>query len=237
MKSEFRQRAFLPLMIPIAVVGTIAVTVGLFAAIMLYLPQDVGNVVAMVLAAGILLAIALATSQDSLDPVKKAGVAIAAGVPLVFGGVAALGAFDFDPALLPANFEPHASFPAWAPTVVSTQPAAFDNESVTLPTAVPEGEENLVIVFDNQSGISHNLIAVSGDSRDADPFVSADGDPAATTTYTAGEEAVLFVPPEAGTYLFFCSIHDGMDGELIIEEGAVPSVDGEPVEGALAAGR
>lgn len=232
MRSEFRQRVFLPLMIPIGVLATIAVVVGLFAAIMLYLPQDVGNVVAIVVAAGILFAIALATSQDSLDPVKKAGVAIAAGVPLVFGGVAALGVFDFEESLLPANFEPKLSFPLWAPTVVSTQPAAFDNDTVTLPTTVPEDGEDLVIVFDNQSGISHNLIAVDGDTRDAEPFVSAEGEPAATTTYTAGEEAVYFLPPEPGEYLFYCSIHDGMDGTLIIEEGATPAVDGEPVEGA-----
>lgn len=231
MKSEFRQRAFLPLMIPLAVLGTIAVVVGLFAAILLYLPQDIGNIVGITAAAGILLAGFLATSQDSLDPLKKVGVAIAVAIPVVFGAGTAISGIC-DTADCPANFKEIIRFPAWAPTIVSSQPAAFDNETVTLPVAPPEDATELAIVFDNQSGIPHNLVVTTGQERTADPAVNEAGDAAATATFSGGQEGVFFLPPEAGEYLFFCSIHDGMDGTLIIEVGAAPAVDGTPVEGA-----
>lgn len=224
MKSEFRQRAFLPLMIPLATLGTIALIVGLFAVILLYLPQDIGNIVAITAAAGILLAGFLATSQDSLDPIKKGGVAIAVAIPVIFGAGTALSGIC-DTALCPANFEEAIRFPVWAPTIVSTQPAAFDNATVTLPATPPEGE-NLVIVFDNESGVPHNL-RVNGGPGEADEAV------AMTETYPQGQMAVEFAPLEPGDYYFFCTIHaTSMFGDLTIEEGATPAVDGTPVEGA-----
>lgn len=234
MQSEFRQRAFLPMMIPVAIVGTIALVVGLFAVILLYLPQDVGNIVAITAAAGILGGGALAASQESLDPLKKVGVGLAVGVPVVFGGVVAAGTDICEQTACPADFQPILRVPPGVPVIVSSQPAAFDIETVTLPAApyLDEFPEDLSLAFDNVSNISHNLIVTGGQDREAEVLMSSDGEPAATDTYTAGVESVFFLPPEPGEYLFFCSIHEGMDGTLIIEEGADPAIDGDPLPDA-----
>lgn len=218
MRREFRNRVFLPIVLPLAILGFIAAVVAVFALILLYNTHEAALALATVMAAGILLTVALAASRDRLDAGRRLVVVGAGVVPILLGAGFALGLFgNVDPALLNINRQPEVQFPDWAPVIVSTQPADFDADSITLPPEPPEGEE-LAIVFDNQSGIGHNFTLHAGPEPDSDVL-------AETETYEEGEEAVTFEPQEPGEYYFVCTVHaSSMFGTLTIAEGEEPSV-------------
>lgn len=109
MKSEFRNRAFLPLVMPLAILVVIGVVVGLVALILLFVDRQGAIALAILAAAGILIAMSLAASQDRLDLPRGGAVALAGLAPLLVGGLVAAGALgglaDEDRNI---NVEPHA---------------------------------------------------------------------------------------------------------------------------------
>ena len=108
MKTEFRNRAFLPLVMPLAILGVIGAVVGLVALILLFVDRQGAVAIAILGAAGILVAISLAASQDRLDLPRKGAIALAGVAPLAVGGLVAAGVLgglaDEDRNI---NVEPH----------------------------------------------------------------------------------------------------------------------------------
>lgn len=107
MNTEFRNRAFLPLVLPI---GILLVVVGLvvgFAMILLYNTREASLILAITMAGAILLAMSLASSEDELTTPKKAAISLAVATPLVLGILFAAGVGNVDDSLLNINRQPH----------------------------------------------------------------------------------------------------------------------------------
>lgn len=107
MRSEFRNRAFLPVVLPLAIIVVVGAAVAGFALLLLYNTREVALVLAAVTAAGILLAAALAASKDRLSGRSRLVVVTAAVTPLVLGAVVAAGVVPVDPSALNINRQPH----------------------------------------------------------------------------------------------------------------------------------
>lgn len=165
MKTEFRDRAFLPVVIPLAIMLFIVGLVVLFAFILLYNTHEAALVLAGVAAAGILLAIALAASRDKLEGPQKAAVVAAGALPVVLGGMFALGVGGVDDSLLMINVEPHLVIPEDAPEIAAVDSAAFcfeQEDGSCTPTTEWDmnftSAEEMVVLFNNlDEGTPHNV--------------------------------------------------------------------------------
>lgn len=172
MNEDFRKRAFLPLAIPLGILVVVGLGILLYWWLLSYNTREGAAAVAIVAAAGILVAISLATSQDELSRAKKAGVALAAVGPVVIGAVIAGGALDIDPSVLNINAEPKAP-ELLLPEVDPDAPvlAAVDLTAFCLPTdggcedtnewtieAAEDFAEVFTYTFENRhAGVDHNL--------------------------------------------------------------------------------
>ena len=109
MKTEFRNRAFLPLVMPLAILAAIGAVVGLVALILLYVDRQGAIAIAFMAAAGVLVAIALSASQGPAGPAPAGrGRRGRPGARSIVGGLVAAGALgglaDADRNI---NVEPH----------------------------------------------------------------------------------------------------------------------------------
>ncbi len=219
MKTEFRNRAFLPVALPLMILLGMLATIGLFAWILLYNTKDGAIALASVMAIGILASIGLASSQDSLDPRRKAGVLLAIAVPVLLGaGLAGTGGGVDDEALLNINREPHEIVPEINVTLVATNSQTFEQSELTLPS----GEET-AIIFDNQEvDVPHNVAVKAAGDGGSEP---ADlNDPIGATAIVPGPaETFLTLNLEPGAYFFWCQVHPNMKGFLNADPGATPS--------------
>lgn len=170
MKTEFRNRAFLPVVLPLAILGGIAAVVGIVATILLFVDRQGAVAIALLGAAGILVAISLAASQDRLDPARKGAIVLAGVAPLAVGALIAAGVVGGVPdEERNINVEPHA--PQFIFPGIDGDPpvmAAEDATSFCLPedggcTPTNEWEfsytpEQIQYAFDNQDTTAqHNL--------------------------------------------------------------------------------
>jgi hypothetical protein len=225
MKTEFRNRALLPVVIPLAIVGTIAVLVGSFAMILLYNSRFTAVVLAIVAAAGILIAMTIASSRDKADGRVKGAVALAGGTPIVLGLLVAVGVIGgLAPEDLNINRQPHTSGPQLA-EVPEDAPllAAESLNSFCLPSggtceetneweipADAAADETFIYAFDNRDTTTgpHNLVlfTLEGSADDATAGdllfeeVPAAFDGPETRAYQTSEAL-----PEQ--FYFLCTIH------------------------------
>jgi len=82
------------------------------------------------------------------------------------------------------------------------------NEFIPETVTVPAGATVRLTFVNESETVPHNL--TFGDPINA----------ATETTVAAGEEETIeFTAPEAGEYTFVCTLHPGMEGTLIVEEG------------------
>lgn len=211
MKTEFRNRAFLPIVLPIALLTGIAALVGLFALILLYTTREVALVLATVSAGAVLFAVSMAASQERLDATKKAVIGFAGIFPVIVGGYLAVSQ-PVDAELLNINAKPHAVLPELNTTIVASNSQEFESDTVTLPSS----SEVAVIFLNEEVGVLHNWSAYT--ERDGEEIVIGE------LVTGPAEDDVIFETPEAGTYYFQCDVHANMNGELIVEDGAEPSV-------------
>lgn len=135
MNDDFRTRGFLPAVVPIAILVVVVGLIGLFAWLLLYNTREGAAALAIVGAAGILVAISLAASQDQMSRSKQVGAALAVVGPLGVGLAIAVGAFGVPAEDLNINVEAHGpefllpDVPPEAPLM-----AAVDLTSFCLPT-------------------------------------------------------------------------------------------------------
>jgi plastocyanin len=217
-KTEFRNRAFLPVVLPLAILAVIGTLVVGFALILLWNTREAALVLASVAAAGVLVAISLAASQDRLDPAKRSAVALAGGLPVVVGLLFAVGLFvDIDEGELNINREPHAVIPEDAITIGADDPITFDATMITVPA-----DEEVTVVFDNRNvGVPHNWALYP----DEDTAATLAGELAQTGEPTPGPDVTFTTFQVAeGSYVFICDVHPNMSGVLTAEPGAEPSV-------------
>jgi glucose/arabinose dehydrogenase/plastocyanin len=79
----------------------------------------------------------------------------------------------------------------------------FDPEEVSVPAGA-----TVRLTFVNEATVPHNLTF-------GDPINAA----TSVTVQPGAEETIEFTAPEAGEYTFVCTLHPGMEGTLIVEEG------------------
>lgn len=223
MNEDFRKRAFLPVVIPVAILLVVAGVIGLYAWLLLYNTREGAAALAIVAAAGILVAVSLAASHSALGRVKKLGVAIAALVPVGLGIVIASGVFGLEPESLNINAEPHAAefLLAEVPPDVPTL-GAVDLTSFCLPSnggcentqewevEAPEDLAQFTYAFDNRDETAEHNLAIYGLPEES-AFASAP-DSLGTDLLTP-ELPEPYLGPEVRAYQF----------EWPAEEGAEPA--------------
>lgn len=249
MNTDLRNRVVLPLLLPIGILLGIAVLVGGLALILLNTPHLVGLTVALVVAAGVMVAFSLANAVDEQDMTfgRRAVIVLVAAVPLLGGAGASLWAVNGGvPAEeLPSNYVPVISAPegalAGAKNAESfcefedpenqTAETCTDVDELTFP-AQPD-EEDFAFIFNNvQDGVPHNLqlfeLADEGGEPAPGPgvFLVPDGAEIITGPAEITYEAPQGDPPiyeEGAQFYYNCVVHPAMQGVLTIgspaEEG------------------
>ncbi|HEX9889032.1 MAG TPA: plastocyanin/azurin family copper-binding protein [Nitriliruptorales bacterium] len=212
MKTETRERLFLPLMVPLGVLAVIVVLVGGFAAILLWNTREGAVALALAGAGGILFSISMLSSRDDLGTPRKAVAIVAGLMPLLVGaGLALADGGVGDPAALNINRQPHEVIPEDAPVIVTRNAVDFETQEVTM-----AAEAEVVLVFDNQDpGVAHNVWIVGLDGGEPDT-----ADESFRGDIFAGVEkrAYRFTSPAAGTYAFLCTVHPNMEGAITFSE-------------------
>lgn len=254
MNTDFRSRILLPIVLPLAVLAGIVVVVGLLAAILLYTPRVVGLTIAMVVAAGFMVAFSLANAVDEemMTLGRRVVIGAVAILPVLGGGGAALwtvngGVAEEDLASsVPAYYEPvqlapegalvgaknEQSFCVFEDPDDQSEAGCTDVSEVTFP-AQPDSAE-FAYVFNNlQSGVPHNfqIFELTEDGGEPAPgeivFGVDDGASIVTgqsITYAA-EQGDPPIYEEGAQFYYNCVVHPPMQGVLTI---------GPPPEGAEA---
>ncbi|MFP5310426.1 MAG: hypothetical protein ACLGIR_12730 [Actinomycetes bacterium] len=230
MNTEFRNRAVLPVLLPLGILLGIAALVVGFAFILLYSTKEVAVVLAIVAAAGILGAISLAATKDELTGAEKGAVGVLAVLPVFLGGLFAFGGvIEVDETELGINAQPILQVPEGA-EIGSANAEAFclppvegECEDISeWQMAAQEGETFVFEYVNLQADVGHNVqifeLAGTPDAPEAGAEILAG---AADAPVVTGTSIVYTVPQalEPGDYYFNCIVHPNMDGVLTITEG------------------
>lgn len=242
MNTDLRNRVVLPILLPIGVLLGIVVVVGGLALILLFNPRAVGLTVALVVAAGLMVAFSLANAVDPEDMTVGRRVVIGAvGVLPLLGGVAAsLWAVNGGVPLeeMPWYYEPEIQAPpgalAGAKNAESfcvfedpdnqTAETCTDVDELTFP-AQPDSDVFAFIFNNVQEGVPHNLqlfeLAEEGGEPAPGPSVFGvnDGSEIITGIAEIAYEAPQGDPPlyqEGAQFYYNCVVHPAMQGVLTV---------------------
>lgn len=211
MRTEFRNRAFLPVVLPIVILLGMIATIVFFALIMLYNTKVTAIVLAIVMAAGILTAISLLSSQDDPDRQSRVAALGAGAIPVVLGVALALGIGGIPEDALNINREEISVIPPDAAVIAARNSQDFVSDEVTMPAAT-----EVTLVFDNEeNGVPHNWALYTADPADG-------GEAIFNGEVITGPEQIpyTFESPEAGEYFFQCDVHPNMRGVALATEDA-----------------
>lgn len=227
MQTEFRNRVFLPVMVPVLILLAMVGFIASLALIFLYGTHEMSLMVAIVAAGGILFTVALATSQDRLDTGPRAVLGVAVLTPFVLGALFAGGVLgEIGEGERMIEVEPPIEVPDDAVLAAENSeefclPVEGDCEPTELWTAASQGEDEFTFLFDNQeAGVPHNLSIneLEGDRDDPQPGEQLhEGE-----VITGVDEVTEVVVPglEPGDYFFVCDVHAAtMTGVLEVTEG------------------
>ena len=228
MQTDFRKRAFTPVVLPVTLVGVILLFAWSLAQILLLVPAGLAAAIAFFLALYVLVIASLVATRRRISS-RTLGVSLALGFLAIVsaGAVAAAagprpleehGAEEEEVAEAEGaagegaegegaegeatgGGEQGSEIPADAAVFVAVD-IAFESAPETLPAG------GAPIAIDNQGAIVHNVVFESlGDQ----PVVEAAG----------GEAAVGTATLEAGEQVYYCSIPGhraaGMEGTLVVE--------------------
>lgn len=215
MNNDFRQRVFLPIILPIGVIIGFFGFAFMLSRVLLAVSEGASTAIALGLAAYILAIAAVVSSQPRITS-RALTVGVALGVVAVVGAgliAAAAGTRTLEHG---ADHAPESGDIAAKPSEGAAAGNAAPEEGqltfVAVDIAFEEAPETakagqLQVVLTNNGSAVHNV--TMPDVQDT-PLVEAAG----------GETATGVVELEAGTYEFFCSIpghEDLMNGELTVE--------------------
>jgi len=239
MKTEFRNRVFLPIVMPLAVLGVIAAVIGTMATIFLYIDREGAVAVAMFAAAGVLVAMSLAATRDKLDARGRGGIALAMATPVVVGALFATGLVgDIPDESRNINAQPYG--PTFVFAGLQEGASVLGAESAAgfcLPEQCGTGEitnewtmsytpgEDIRYAFDNIDAVApHNLYIYDVDDVDLSELDGPIGmstlanypiiTPFEPPTFTGPEQQTYVWSPEDDQELpelayFVCTIHAG----------------------------
>jgi plastocyanin len=217
MNNDFRQRVFLPFLMPLGVIAGFFGFAFMLSRVLLAVPEMAATVIALGLAAYV-LAIAGVVSAKPRITSRALAVGVTLGIVGIVGaGVVAAAAGMRELEHAPAEGEASQGGPDAAEPDAEAQDAAATDDTQLSFTAididfseapsgtVPAGEKNVVLVNEGQA--LHNVVIRElGDS----PVVEAAGGQTDSATVTI----------DPGTYEFYCSVpgHEPlMNGEFTAE--------------------
>lgn len=205
MNTELRERAILPILIPLAAIVLTEIVVFSMSRILLAANKDQAVIVAL----GTAVAILIGCSFVAARPRMKTNTILGGLAVLLIVAIAA-GALAFQKG--PNYLKEQA---ANRPKVdVSAKDLAFSTKELDLATT------GTIINFSNQDSQPHNIaIFPSEDKLDTALFKGTITSPGAKASYEVGKLA-------AGKYYFHCDVHPTMSGEAVVKAEAPGSAEG-----------
>ncbi len=204
MRPTTRDRLFLPIVLPIAILGGIALILWGFSRILLGIEGSAATAVAIIVAASIMVVSAIAVSRPQVRASTIAAVlGTTAGVAMLAGGIAIAVVAGGEEE--PGGGEP----PGGAVVNLVAQNIAFSPANLSVPAGQP-----FTIAFDNRDpGTQHNVEIFDNQELSGTPLFSGDlVTGPAKATYDVG-------PLDAGTYYFRCVVHPNMTGQIVAAGG------------------
>jgi plastocyanin len=217
MNNDFRQRVFLPIILPVGAVAGFFGFAFMLSRVLLAVDEFASTFIALGLAAYILAIAAIVSSRPRITS-RALAVGVSLGlVAVVVSGVLAAGAGmrELEHAGEPATAAESGEGGEGAPAEGASEGAqegggplewvAIDIEFEQAPTTATAGPQEVTLVNNGQA--EHN---VTIPDLGEDPILVAAG----------GESVTEEVELEPGTYQFFCSVpgHESlMNGELTVE--------------------
>ncbi|MDQ3962397.1 MAG: cupredoxin domain-containing protein [Actinomycetota bacterium] len=201
--EEIEVQVPLTVAVPLMAITGVVAAVGLFALLLMRLPQDYAPMAAGVFAVIIVAATVVVAARKEfskrtiaeLSALVLYPVALAAVLVYVVGFAAGTG----DEARSEG-----ASVEAASETVVA-QDLEFSNSELRLPAG-----EDSVLTLENNDSAPHNFSIYKDDSLDPSFFTGQNIEPGDSFDYA--------IPAlEAGAYYFRCDLHPDMDGRLIVD--------------------
>lgn len=224
MKNGVVSRLVLPILLPIAVLLTMAAFIGAIALTLLYNTHAGSLALAAVAAGGILFTVSLAASQDRLNGPKRVVVLFAAALPIAAGaavGLGLIGDVDDDDRMI--NVQPLLVIPDDAPVIAAVNSVEFclgpegACEAIDEWEVVPSAETDaLSFLFDNREvGVPHNVVITDLAEGDAPApgsttFVSSAVVNGPVIDYYVSDDLTWSDLPDE--WYFFCAIHPAMNG-------------------------
>lgn len=203
MNQDFRQRVFLPIVMPLGVAVAFIGFAFALSRVLLAVPAFASTAIALGVAAYILLVAAMVARKERIT-----SRALAVGVTLGIVAIALSGVLAGI-----AGPRPHEEEAVAAPGDQATEggapPGTFvaiDIEWEAAPTTLPAGESEITLVND---GAAPHTVAFEGVNGDA-PVAEAQGGETQTGTVTL----------DPGAYTFYCTVpghRPTMQGELVVE--------------------
>ena len=210
MNSDFRQRVFLPIILPLGVVAAFIGFAFALSRVLLAVPESAATTIAMGVASYVLLIAALVTAKSRITSRALAvGVTLgvlAVGVAGVVAGFAGIRPLEHEAA---AGEDHGGEAPAEGEGAAEAAPGtwvAVDIAYESAPSSIPSG--GTTVTIDNRGAAVHNVV-IAGFNGD-EPVVEAQG----------GQTDQAELDLEPGTYTYYCSVpghRSSMEGELTVE--------------------
>ena len=198
-RTEIRDRAILPVLIPVAAIVLVEVLVFSYSRVLLATGEMKAVGLALVAALAVLLGAAAIANADRVRSTTIVGLLVVVGLAVVVAGAAAAKKGPFW-----GNEPAQSALPG---VDVSAKNVAFSTKTITLPPV------NAVIKFNNQDTQPHN-IAIFKSSKDLNTplFRGTIAQPGTNAVYKVGSLA-------AGvSYYFHCDVHPTqMFGTVVVK--------------------
>lgn len=199
MNGEFRERAVLPLAMPLAILAVIGALVFGFSRILLAVPKEVAVAVALMVAINVLGTCAALSAFPRLRGARAMPLLAVALVPAVVGA-----------AIAAVTGEEGGEDGAPAAVEIAASNLAFTTSELKAPA-----DREFVIRFDNREGQPHNIEIFQGSDAAGEKVFSGE-------IFTGPATREYRVKPlAAGSYFFHCQVHPTtMAGTLVVEGDA-----------------
>ncbi|HVL98557.1 MAG TPA: plastocyanin/azurin family copper-binding protein [Egibacteraceae bacterium] len=211
MNQDFRERVFVPFMLPLAVLAGFGIFAFSLSRVLLAVPEMSAVFIALLVAAYVLVLAAFVAARPHL-PARALGVGLVVGMV----GVTAAGAAGAAAGIRPIHHEEEAAAEGEGGEGEGAEGEAFPEDALVFvaididfseaPATAPAGE--LTIAIDNKGGAPHD---VTFEEAGDETVVEAPG----------GESATGTIELEPGTYTYYCSVpghrQAGMEGTLEVQ--------------------
>jgi plastocyanin len=205
--ADVRDRAVLPILIPVAAVLLTEVIVFSMSRVLLATGKTTAVVIGLVAAVGILIGAAMIAARPKINARALIGV-----MAVLVIGSAAAGAWGIQRGPFYGDEGPHVE----ADVVVKTANLAFDTDTLVLRAS------GTVVSLENEDTQAHNIAVFTSEEDLATPLFRGD--------LIQGGDSIVYEIPElaVGTFYFHCDVHPNMNGDAeVTEEGPPPPAEQE----------